>query len=109
MSEGMELNDATIHARANVYFEGRVISHTVITADGQRKTVGVILPGTYHFGTKLSEQMEIIEGAATVILDGSSKEVSYTEGDVFEVAVNSGFTITVNGNPCHYICSFLSE
>jgi hypothetical protein len=103
----MEFTNATIHAKANVYFEGRVISHTVITTEGDHKTVGVILPGSYHFGTAKAERMEIIEGSSEVLLDGSEETKAYRSGEAFEVPAASGFTITVNETPCHYICSFL--
>ena len=103
----MEFTNVTIHAKANVYFEGRVISHTVILGSGERKTVGVILPGKYHFGTQQAERMEIVEGGAEVALDGSEKTFRYAAGQHFEVPASSGFTISVAGEPCHYICSFL--
>jgi uncharacterized protein YaiE (UPF0345 family) len=103
----MEFTNATVHAKANVYFEGRVISHTVITAEGEHKTVGIILPGSYHFGTGKAERMEIVEGSCDVVLDGSEKSTTHAAGQAFEVPANSGFTITVNGDPCHYVCSFL--
>jgi len=44
----MEFSNVTAQAEANIYFDGKVISHTIITADGERKTLGVILPGEYH-------------------------------------------------------------
>ena len=100
----------TVHTKGNIYFEGRVISHTVILPDGERKTVGVILPGSYHFGTQQAERMEIIEGNAEVVLDGHEKKSYHAAGKeshVFDVPANSGFTITVSGEPSHYICSFL--
>ena len=104
---GMELSNVTVHAKANLYFEGRVISHTVITSSGEHKTVGVILPGTYHFGTGKAELMEIAEGSCEVILDGGDAKASHSAGQSFDVPANSGFTITVAGDPCHYVCSFL--
>jgi len=104
----MEILNATIHAKANVYFEGRVISHTVITKEGEHKTVGVILPGTYHFGTGKAERMEIVEGSCEVVLDGTDMIETYVAGQTFEVPANSGFTITVKSDYCHYLCSFLS-
>lgn len=103
----MEFTNATVHAKANVYFEGRVISHTVITADGGHKTVGVILPGSYHFGTGKAERMELVEGSAYVVLDGTDTGSSHGAGQAFDVPANSGFTITVSADPCHYVCSFL--
>jgi uncharacterized protein YaiE (UPF0345 family) len=103
----MEFTNATVHAKANVYFEGRVISHTVITSGGEHKTVGVILPGSYHFGTGKAELMELVEGAASVLLDGTNTTSAYAAGQSFKVSANSGFTITVTEDPCHYVCSFL--
>jgi hypothetical protein len=105
----MEFNNVTVHAKANVYFDGRVISHTVITADAEHKTVGVILPGSYHFGTQKAERMEIVAGGCGVVLDGSDKSDAYSADQAFEVPANSGFTITVTTEPCHYICSFLES
>jgi uncharacterized protein YaiE (UPF0345 family) len=103
----MEFTNATVHANANVYFEGRVISHTVITSGGEHKTVGVILPGSYHFGTGKAELMELVNGSASVVLDGTDTTTGYAAGQYFEVPANSGFTIIVEGEPCHYVCSFL--
>lgn len=109
ITKPMEFKQATVQAKANVYFEGRVISHTVITERGEHKTVGVILPGSYHFGTGKAERMEIIEGACQVVLDGTEKKSAHAAGGDFEVPANSGFTITVQDDPCHYICSFLES
>jgi len=105
----MEFTNATIHAKANVYFEGRVVSHTVITKEGEHKTVGIILPGSYHFGTGKAERMEIVEGDCEVVLDGTDKVIHHRAGQAFEVPANSGFTIAVKGEPSHYICSFLES
>jgi uncharacterized protein YaiE (UPF0345 family) len=105
----MEFSNATIHAKANIYFEGRVVSHTVITSEGEHKTVGVILPGTYHFGTVKAERMEIIDGSCSYVVDRTDKSHACAASDAFEVPANSGFTITVAGDPCHYICSFLES
>jgi len=105
----MEFSNATIHAKANIYFEGRVVSHTVITSEGEHKTVGVILPGTYHFGTVKAERMEIIDGSCSYVVYRTDKSHACAASDAFEVPANSGFTITVAGDPCHYICSFLES
>jgi uncharacterized protein YaiE (UPF0345 family) len=108
--DNTEFANVTVHAKANVYFEGRVISHTIILPGGERKTLGVILPGSYHFGTKLAERMEIVQGEAEVVLDGSEgSSVHKAGGDSssFNVPAGSGFTISVNGEACHYVCSFL--
>jgi len=101
-------NNVTVVPKANVYFDGRVVSHTVNFADGSRKTLGLIYPGNYHFGTAAPERMEIIAGICKVTLDGSTESHVYQEGTFFDVAGNSGFTIVVEDGICEYICSFLS-
>ena len=99
--------NVTVDAKANVYFDGRVVSHTVIFTDGTKKTLGLIYPGKFHFGTAAAERMEIIAGACKVILDDTSEVIMIEAGSAFDVAANSGFTITVDDGICEYICSFL--
>lgn len=103
----MEFKNVTAIAKANVYFDGKVVSHTILTADGAKKTVGLIYAGTYHFGTDKAEIMEITDGACVVTLDGSKEEKTYDAGTKFDVPAKSGFTITVKAGICQYICSFI--
>ena len=101
--------NVTVDAKANVYFDGRVVSHTVHFTDGTKKTLGLIYPGSYHFGTAAPERMEIIAGSCKVTLDGSSDVTEVEAGSAFDVAGNSGFTIEVADGVCEYICSFLAD
>jgi len=94
-------------AKANLYFEGKVISHTIFTAEGKKITLGVILPGTYHFGTGVGERMDITDGECNVVLDGVVTSTNYSSGQSFEVPGNSGFSITVTNSPCQYVCNYL--
>ena len=103
----IEFSSVTALAKANVYFEGKVVSHSIVLANGERKTLGLIYPGNFHFGTKSAERMEIIAGICRVKLDGASSWTSYTVGQRFEVPVNSGFDIEVTSGICEYICTFL--
>ena len=100
-------SNVTVDARANIYFDGRVVSHTVHFPDGSRKTLGLIFPGKYHFNTAAPELMEIISGTCQVVLDGTPDLMEIAAGSAFEAAADSGFTITVNDSICEYICSFL--
>ena len=43
----------TISTRANVYFDGKCVSHSVTLADGSKKSVGVILPSRLTFKTEI--------------------------------------------------------
>jgi hypothetical protein len=52
--------------------------------------------------------MEIIAGACTVVLDGTTEVHEVHAGSHFDVARDSGFTITVKDGICEYICSFLA-
>lgn len=99
--------NVTVDAKANVYFDGKVVSHTVRLADGSSKSLGLIFPGEYHFGTAAPERMEIISGDCKVVLDGTSETLAVEAGSFFDVAGNSGFTITVTDCICEYICSYL--
>ncbi len=102
----MEFSQVTAVAKANVYFDGKVVSHTIRLADASRKTLGLIYPGTYHFGTDMAERMEITAGVCEVVLDGETQSERYGDGTHFEVPAKSGFTITVGEGICQYVCSF---
>jgi uncharacterized protein YaiE (UPF0345 family) len=97
----------TAVAKANVYFNGAVVSHAILFADGSKKTLGLIYPGSYHFNTQAPERMEIVAGECKVVVDGSQTERSYGADESFDIPGNSGFTIRVEKGICEYICSFL--
>ena len=103
----LKFENVTVHAKANIYFDGKVVSHSIVMEDGAKKTLGLIYPGSYHFNTELAEKMEIIACSCKVILDGSEESNSYSENQSFEVPANSGFTVEVNEGTCEYICSFI--
>lgn len=96
----------SVSTKANIYFDGKVVSHSLILADGRKKSLGVIFPGEYHFGTADPEVMEITAGACEVVIDGTTETRPVAAGSSFTVAGNSGFTIRVTDSPCEYICSF---
>ena len=105
----ISFSNVTVDAKANIYFDGRVVSHTVRFPDGSKKTLGLIHPGSYHFGTAAPERMEIVAGDCKVKINGSTDEQVFTAGEAFDVPGNSGFTITVDDVICEYVCSFLGE
>lgn len=103
----MRFEHVAAEAKANVYFGGKVVSHTLLLADGSKKTLGLIYPGSYHFGTELAEIMEITDGACRVRLDGAKEARAVSAGGRFEVPAKSGFTIEVADGICQYVCSFV--
>jgi uncharacterized protein YaiE (UPF0345 family) len=97
----------TALTKANVYFEGKVVSHTLLFPDGSKKTLGLIYPGQYHFGTDKAERMELTSGQCTIKLDSASAAATYRDGQAFDVPAKSGFDIEVKSGICEYICSYL--
>ena len=103
-----KFENVTAVCKANVYFDGKVVSHTILFPDGTKKTLGLIYPGAFHFGTGAPERMEVVAGACRVKLDGSAEWNAYAAGTAFEVPGNSGFDITVDDGIMEYVCSFLA-
>ncbi len=101
-------SSVTVHTKANVYFDGRVVSHTVLFPAGEKKTLGMIYDGVYHFGTDAAERMEIVAGECYVVLYGQTEKNTYGPGTQFDVPAKSGFTVSVQQGICEYVCSFLS-
>jgi purine/pyrimidine-nucleoside phosphorylase len=91
----------------NKYFEDKVQS-IGFTRNGVKATVGAILPGTYHFGTKAPERMSVTSGQLRARLDGAKEWVTYPAGTSFEVPANSGFDVEAVGGPAAYLCEFLA-
>jgi uncharacterized protein YaiE (UPF0345 family) len=106
MASPTEFTNVTAVAKANVYFDGKVVSHTIRTAEGAKKTLGLIYPGEFHFGTDAPELMEIVAGACRVRLDGSPEWKEYAGGTSFRVPGKSGFDIAVASGIAEYVCSF---
>ena len=108
MSAPSQFSGFTVQTKANGYFDGGVVSYTLLFADGTKKTLGLIRPGNYHFGTGAPERMEIVAGSCKVTLDGQSAVQTYGAGTYFDVPGKSGFTIVVESGLCEYVCSFLA-
>ena len=98
--------NVTVVKKANVYFGGNVTSRTVLFASGEKKTLGIMMPGEYEFGTAEREIMEILAGNLTVQLPGSSSWKAFSAGQSFEVAPNSKFKLKVSALT-DYCCSYV--
>lgn len=90
----------------NTYFDNAVQS-IGFERHGRRATVGVIVPGEYHFGTAAAERMHVTSGGLDVRLDGQADWQRYAAGTAFEVPANSGFDVRPVGGPAAYLCEFL--
>lgn len=100
-----QLENVTVLAQSNVYFDGRCVSHTVVLPDGTRKSVGVILPAALTFTTGAPETMELVGGACRVRLAGAQEWTEYAAGQSFDVPGDSSFEIEVE-EQLDYICHF---
>jgi purine/pyrimidine-nucleoside phosphorylase len=101
-----EFKNITIVKKANVYFDGKVTSRTLIFPDETRKTLGIMLPGEYHFNTADKEIMEVLSGNLEVLLPESDGWKPVKSGEAFEVPAQSGFDLKVN-SITDYCCSFI--
>ncbi len=101
----MEYQNATIKHKANVYHDGKVTSRSIVTAEGEMKTLGLMLAGTYHFSTEAAEVMEVTAGNCRVKLASEQDWSSYSDGESFDIPANSHFEIEVD-ELLDYICHF---
>lgn len=101
----MEFTNAKIVKKANIYYDGKVSSRTVYTENGERKTLGIILPGEYEFATGSEEQMALLGGEMEVMRKGETAYTLYKEGESFVVPANSSFRLIVKG-VADYCCSY---
>ncbi|TWT87595.1 hypothetical protein Mal64_31370 [Pseudobythopirellula maris] len=103
-----EFSSVTVVVPANIYFDGKVTSRTVRFSDGSEKTLGLMLPGDYEFGTSKPELMEVTAGGAEVLLPGESEWRTYGPGDSFNVPGDAKFQLRVS-EPFDYVCTYLNE
>jgi len=101
-----EFKNVTAVKEANVYFDGKVTSRTLLFPDGSRKTLGIMLPGEYEFGTASKEVMEIVSGDLEVLLPGASGWKAVKGGESFEVPAHSKFKLKVR-TITDYCCSYV--
>lgn len=101
-----QFENVTVVKAANIYYDGKVTSRKVLFADGSYKTLGIMLPGDYEFGTEAPEVMEMLAGEVEVLLPGETEWKAITAGETFEVPGNSKFGIKVK-TPADYCCTYL--
>ncbi|HPW09385.1 MAG TPA: pyrimidine/purine nucleoside phosphorylase [Burkholderiaceae bacterium] len=99
------LSNLSVTTKANVYFDGKCVSHNITLADGTKKSVGVVLPATLTFNTGAPEIMECVAGSCEYKLAGTDAWVKSSAGEKFSVPGNSKFDIRV-ADAYHYICHF---
>ena len=97
--------NVTLQPQANVYFDGKCISHSFTLPDGTQQSAGVILPASLTFNTGASEVMECVAGSCEYRLAGTDEWKTSRAGESFSIPANSSFDIRVS-EAYHYICHF---
>lgn len=100
-----QFEHVTVVKKANVYFDGKVTSRTVLFADGSKKTLGIMLPGEYEFGADVEELMEILAGDLEVLLHGETEWLTIKGEGSFIVAAGTKFKLKVAA-VTDYCCSY---
>ena len=102
------LKNVELTKKANIYFEGKVTSRSFVTENGESKSLGIMMPGEYTFGTNEAEHMEILAGKVEVLVAcGDSNWETIEAGGYFEVPANCSFDIKVL-EITDYCCSYIS-
>ncbi|TFY99957.1 pyrimidine/purine nucleoside phosphorylase [Ramlibacter rhizophilus] len=99
------IDGVSVTPQANVYFDGKCVSHSLVFPDGTKKSVGVILPSTLTFNTGAAEIMECVAGACEWRMAGEETWQRSGAGERFSVPANARFEIRTT-EPYHYICHF---
>ena len=97
--------NVTLQPQANVYFDGKCISHSFTLPDGTQQSAGVILPATLTFNTGASEVMECVAGSCEYRLAGTDEWKTSRAGESFSNPAHSSFDIRVT-EPYHYVCRY---
>lgn len=103
-----EFKNVSIVKNANIYFDGKVTSRSVLFPDSSRKTLGIMMPGEYEFDTAAKEIMEIFSGELDVLLPGEDVWRTIKGGESFEVPAESKFGLKVK-QVTDYCCSYISS
>ncbi|UDQ97283.1 pyrimidine/purine nucleoside phosphorylase [Lentisphaerota bacterium WC36G] len=104
----MKFDNVSVEAKANTYFDGKVVSYAITLENGEKKTLGVIFPGEYKFNTAAAERMEITMGKCTACVEGETNFYEYEAGSYFDIPANSFFKIKVDEH-AEYVCSYINK
>ena len=100
-----KIDGISVTTKANVYFDGKCVSHGITYPDGTKKSVGVVLAATLTFNTAAAEIMECVAGSCEYKVAGSNEWKTSGPGTQFSVPANASFDIKVS-EAYHYICHF---
>lgn len=103
-----ELKNITITKEANIYYDGKVTSRSIVLEDGSVQSLGIMLPGEYTFGTQQAEIMEMMSGELEIRLPGESEFKRLNTPETFNVPANSSFDLKIH-TVTDYCCSYIQD
>jgi uncharacterized protein YaiE (UPF0345 family) len=96
----------SVSKEANVYADGKCISHNLTFPDGTKKTLGVIMPSSLTFGTDSPEIMEIVQGKCRTRIGETGEWQDYESGQRFHLPASCSYQLETK-EPLHYVCHFV--
>jgi hypothetical protein len=103
-----KLDNISMIKEANVYFEGKVTSRTIFLSNGEKQTLGIMMPGEYTFDTQEAEIMEMMCGELEIRLPGEDTFKKLNTPESFNVPANSKFDLKIK-TVTDYCCSYIKE
>ena len=103
-----EFTNVSVIREANIYYEGKITSRTILFADGSRKTLGIMMPGEYEFSTDDKEVIEILSGSLEFSLSGEEGWQAVSAGGSFEIPADFKFRVNIK-ELVDYCCSYLAD
>ncbi|WP_068615450.1 pyrimidine/purine nucleoside phosphorylase [Paenibacillus tuaregi] len=100
-----QFKNVTVDLAANIYFDGKVTSRSVYLEDGSKITLGIMLPGSYEFGTDTEEVMQIQSGDLKVLLPDETEWREINGQGEFTVPAGRKFKLEVT-KVTDYVCSY---
>ena len=103
-----KIENATIVKAANIYYDGKVTSRSIVLEDGSVQSLGIMLPGEYTFGTAEAEIMEMMSGELEIRLPGETEFKTLNTPETFNVPANSSFDLKIH-TVTDYCCSYIQD
>ena len=105
-----KIDNVSIGKKANVFFDGKCVSHSVYFPDGSRKTVGVIMPGSQlTFNVGAPELMEITSRHLRSQDRGRSGIQDLCRGHELQSGREQQLRHPRQVDEVNYVCSFGSD
>lgn len=92
----MDFDNVSVQRRAEILHGGRVNRRSIVTADGEMKSLGIMLPGTYRLTTQAAETLEVTVGHCRIKRADEQTWNDCGPGQSVSIPANSHFEIEVD-------------